>query len=223
MVPTIHSAGSTAVLASAWATLGWVLLWIGVGLATLLALFALLPVHLRAAGSVDDLRLAGQVRVRWAWGVISVRLRPDRGATLHLLGLRIWTFRRRDDAEPADEKPPRKRARGWLPWLAEHRHTGLRIGRRLVRTLRLQLALAGELGLGDPAATALLTRLLGELNRTSAAVRLQVEPNWLDERVQLDGEIRARIWLAHLGWVLAGALLRRETRQMIRTVPRAAR
>ena len=222
MQPLIHATAPGVVLASAWTTVGMVLLWIAAGLGTLLALLVLIPIHVRADGGVDDLSLTGQAHIRWAWGVLSVRMTPERGASVHLLGLRIWTLDRGEDDDD-EPRPKKKRARGWVQWLLQHRQTGLRFVKRMIRTLRLQMRLQGELGLGDPTATALLNRLLWQLNRMSPTVSVRVEPDWLNERVQLDGEVKARIWLAHMGLVLLGGLLHRETRQMIRTVPRAGR
>lgn len=225
MQPLIPATAGGLIFASAWTTVGLVLLWIAAGLGALLTLLLLIPIHVRANGGVDDVSLTGRAKLRWAWGVISVRMIPSPCATLHLVGLRIWTFRGKGSDHTPDDEPrtPRKRAKRWFQWLLRHRHTGLRLAKRMIRTLRLQMRLQGELGLGDPAATALLNQLLWQLNRMSPSVSVQVEPDWLDERVQLDGEVEARIWLAHMGLVLLGGLLHRETRQMIRTVPRAGR
>lgn len=214
---------ASAIFASVWITAAWVLLWIAVGLVSLGALLLGLPTHLRAAGGVEDSRLSGLVRARWAWGVVSVALSQGRGATLHLLGLRIWTFGPDKGERKAKREKETPRARGRLQWLLRHRQVGLRLLRRLLGTLRLQLRLQGELGLGDPADTALLHRLLLQLNGLSAALQVEVAPDWLDERVVLDGALRARIWPAHIGLVLLAALAKRETRQMIRTAPRAGR
>jgi hypothetical protein len=219
MSPMIHD----PLFASAATAVGMVLLWIVAVVGALLALGVLLPMHVRAAGSVDDLSLEGQARIRWAWGLVSVRLTQEQGVTLHLVGLRMWTFRRRGPKDTPDDEPKgrKKRTKESTQWLLRHRLTALQLLKRLIRTLRLQLQVRGTLGLDDPAATALVTRGLANLLGASEAVSWQVEPDWLDERVLLNGEFRARIWLAHLGLVLLGGLLHRETRQMIRTAPRA--
>lgn len=216
-------ASCPVVLASAASTAGVVLLWIVALLGSLLVILLLVPIHLRAEGGVDDESLDGRVRIQWAWGVLSVRVTPAGVATLHFFGLRFWTLRKRGPKDEADPAPKKERAKGQLRWFLKHRQTGLRFAKRLIRALRLQLQVRGELGLGDPASTALMNRLLWELNRTSPSVSFAVEPDWMEERVQLDGAIRARIWLAHIGLVLLGGLLNRETRQMLRTVPRAGR
>jgi len=224
MSPAMIPASSVpVVLASAWTTAGVVLLWIVAAVGGLITLFVLVPIHLRAEGGVHDQSLEGQVWVRWAWGVLTVGMTPDRTTTVHLLGWRIWTFHQggsKDKPDP-EPKPKKKKAKGWLQWLAQHRQTGLQFVRRLIHTLRLQLQVRGELGLGDPARTALLSRLLWELNRVSPALSINVEPDWMEEHIGLDGALRARVWLAHLGLVLLGGLLNHETRRMIRTVPRA--
>jgi len=216
----------SATLLSIGAVIGWVLLGI---LATLLGLALLLlslPFHLRAQGTLEADRADGEARLRWAWGVVSVRLRPA-GTTLHLLGLRIWTFRADRDRKPRDHKdrdeaseaPRPRRRKGWM-WA--HRHTLGRLLRRFWGALRLRLHVSGVIGLGDPAETASLFQVLALLERQGPAVQVHITPEWLDEELWLQGWARARIWGLHLLGIGGVALLRKDTRTLIRAA-RAAR
>jgi len=223
MQPLIPAAAPGLVLASAWTTGAMVLGWIAAGLGALVLLLLVIPIHVRAVGVVDDLHVAGRVRIRWAWGLISVHLRPKEGATLRVVGLKVWTFRGGGPKDEPEDEPKKNRAQGWLQWLRRHHQTILPLVKRLVRTLRLKIRLRGEVGLGDPAGTALVNRLVHEVSRAVPSVGLAVEPAWLEERIQLDGALQARIWLAHMGLVLVAGLAHRETRQMIRAVPRTGR
>lgn len=228
------------VTASALGTVGTVLLWtVAVILGLLLALallVVLLPFHARAVGTVEGLSARGEARISFGWVLLSVRLRPG-GASLYVLGLRLWTFRpsaeeageEDEEAQAAKEAEKRakaeekkkkrgKKKRPSIRALWRHRRTGWRLLRRLAATLRLRAEVRGVVGLGDPADTASLFQTLWILDGTLPGVRLDVTPDWLDERIELEGELRARLWLAHLGGVLLAALWKKDTRMLLRAV-----
>ncbi len=216
----------SATLLSIAAVIGWILLGI---LATLLGLALLLvglPFHLRAQGTLEADHADGEASLRWAWGLVSVRLRPA-GTTLHLLGLRIWTFRsdrdrKKRDRKKRDEASEASRPRGRKGWMWTHRRTLWRLLRRFLGALRLRLNVNGVIGLGDPAETASLFQGLALLERQGPAVQVHITPEWLDEELWLQGWARARIWGLHLLGLGLVALLRKDTRTLIRAA-RAAR
>ncbi len=233
------------------ASVAWVLLWLLLGLLGLalaaLLLAVSLPLHLQATGAVADDALRGALGARWAWGVLALRWASDRRAgrpTLHLLGLRIWTFRgrrapteedmakrkRKEKKEKKEKRRAKRRAsaarraerrrargarrdRGWV-W--RHRETLWDLLRRLARSLRLRLRIKGAVGTGDPADTAALWSLRSALPAGGEAVRLEVEPDWLDTRLELQGCAGARLWGLSLVALVLGALLRRDTWRMLR-------
>ena len=200
-----------------WSVLGTVMLWCGAIVAGLLLLLLLVPIQLRVRGDLRDATLSGQAEGRWGWGLVSVRIGADRTATLHLMGIRIYRLKPRDRRPPP--KPARARKRGGMKWLIQYRRVLWRLMARLAGTLRLQARITGELGLDDPAATALLVQLLWELNDRLERVTLEVHPDYLDETFSVAGEARALLWPLHVGLVLLGALLQRETREMLRAAP----
>ena len=204
------------------ATVGWVLLWILVGLLGMLFLLVALPFHLRAQGRVGEAGVDGEVRGSWAWYALYIKLSPA-GLRLYILGIRIWTFRlgdedkapdkKKKDPEPEDkEKKPRKK----MGWLWTHRQTLKRLMGKLVRSFRLRLRVQGVVGLGDPAETSMAQQLWSAADRISPAIDIDIEPEWLDEELELDGEFRARLWLLHLGLIALGSLFRKDTRMMLR-------
>lgn len=232
-----------AAFAGIAASVAWGLLWIllgvlGLALAVLL-LAVSLPLHLQASGAVAADALRGALGARWAWGLLALRWASDRRAgrpTLHLLGLRVWTFRwrraptekdaakRKQHQEKRHEKKrasaahraERRRARDNRGWIWRHRGTLWDLLRRLARSLRLRLRIQGTLGTGDPADTAALWSLGSALPAGGEAVRLEVEPDWLDTRLELQGCAGARLWGLSLVALALGALLRRDTWRMLR-------
>jgi hypothetical protein len=88
---------------------------------------------------------------------------------------------------------------------------------RLGRTLRLRLRVSGFVGTGDPADTALLFAQLRAL-RALPGVKLDLEPDWLEEELELDAEGSARISVGHLLVVAAALLWARENRLALRAM-----
>jgi hypothetical protein len=206
------------VLGSVLSTIGLVLLWTLAAVLAVLLVLLIVPIHVRAEGGIHGMSLSGKAAIRWGWGLVSVRMAPGSGFTLHVLGIRIWTFTGSDEPEPEKPEEPKKKGRKGpgLRWFLEYRRHAWKLLKRLLDTLRLRLRVTGELGLGDPADTALLAALLGELERSQELVELEVQPDWLDETIELDGDLGARIWPIHIGLILLGALLRKDTRRMMR-------
>lgn len=223
------------------------LLWLLCILGGLLLLFSLLPVHVSADGEANVVLIDGEAEARWAWGLVSLRLTPERGAWVHLLGrpvrrLRfgegIYTDEDGDDdgdakdgdakdgdedsdaeaPEQADEvhQPKSSGGRRGLGWALHHRRALLRVVKRLYRAMGVRARLEGALGLDDPTETALLWGVLMQVQAWLPGLELAVRPDFLEEQLDLRGTLRGRIWLAHLLLIMAGQLLRADTRQMLR-------
>ena len=173
-----------------------------------LAGLVLLPFHVEARGVVDDGDVDGRLQASWGWWLLALRL-DTTGLRLRLLGIPVWRMR---GGGSGDEESPRKRRRrekraerrrekrrgpGLLKvWM--HRE-GLRaLLRGAISTFPVRGHLYGTVGLGDPADTATLFGLLAPLEARSQAVDLDLEPDWLDETLDLDGALVLRVWIAHL-------------------------
>lgn len=196
---------------------GVVLVGLLVALSAVLALALVLlvvPLHLEVAGAADDERLEGRALARWGWWLVVLRADADRGVDLRLLGLRVWRLRRGAGRRSRDQKRGRKpkpearpekpkTAGGGLRGAWRNRHTALRLIRAVLRALPVRGWVAGRLGLSDPADTAVLFTLLDAAAERSRAIEIDVEPDWLDEALEIEGRIRARVWPAQvLGAVL---------------------
>ena len=205
------------------------LLWLLCVLGGLLLLSLLLPVHVNADGQANIVLIDGEAEARWAWGLLSLRLTPERGAWVHLLGRPVRRLRRGssstdqggddDEAKPQDEDTTRprsgggRRGRGWFLY---HRQALLRVVKRLYHAMGVRARLEGALGLDDPTDTAVVWGVLMQVQAWLPGLELAVRPDFMDEQLDLRGTLRGRIWLAHLLVIMAGQLLRADTRQMLR-------
>lgn len=113
-----------------------------------------------------------------------------------------------------------KSGRGFF-WALAHREGMKRAARRLLATLALRLEVRGQLGLGDPADTVIVERVVSTLGERLPGVRLAVAWEYIDEVLELDGEGRARIWPVHTLGVALLLLLDREVRALLRSPAKA--
>lgn len=196
-----------------------VLLAILLGLAALLLLLIWVPFQVRAAGALTFESVSGEALAQWGWGLVQVRLSSDQGLRLRVLGLAVRIRRRRRGASeeaPKDEaEKTRAHARRW-PRLEQPGRL-FRMAGRALGALHLRLCVDGVVGTGDPAQTAFLLPLLGQLERLPG-VKLDLEWDWLEERLELEAEGSARIWIAELLWTALTLILVRENRAVLRAL-----
>jgi hypothetical protein len=196
--------------------------WLALGLLGLALLLVLVPVHARARGRVrlegdGEDRLEGAFRVAWGGGLLAFTGSLEEGLWFRVLGLRLKRLRPSKDEPPGrEERAPREKRRGGRggSWLWRHRAALLRAGRRLLRTLHLEGRLWGVLGTDDPADLALVHGLLGALSAGGLATA--VECDYLEARLDLEGELRLRAWPAETLVIALGLLLRPELRTALR-------
>ena len=199
-----------------------VLLAILLGLAALLLLLIWVPFQVRAAGALTFESVSGEALAQWGWGLVQVRLsssEPGRGLQLRALGMAVRIRRRRRGASeeaPKDEaEKTRAHARRW-PRLEQPGRL-FRMAGRALGALHLRLCVDGVVGTGDPAQTAVLLPLLEQLTRLPG-VKLDLEWDWLEERLELEAEGSARIWIAELLWTALTLILVRENRAVLRAL-----
>jgi hypothetical protein len=186
--------------------IGQLLLGLLAALAVLLALVVLVPFHARARGALHGESAAGAAEVRWGPGLLALRLSSADGLTVRLLGIplprfgsrpgrRRWRGRRRGrrERERGMREASRARKRPRAAALLRHRGALLRMAVRLARPLRLRVRIAGTVGTGDPADVALLAAI-ARAARDLPGLELDLEWDWVDEALELDGELSARIW-----------------------------
>jgi hypothetical protein len=134
----------------------------------------------------------GQVRIRWLFGLVRLRLRmPDRGRAKRskAAAQQAGGTRRKD-------KTGRGRDRA-LAAMRQHefRRHAMRFAADLLRAAHLsELALRVRLGLGDPADTGRLWALLGPLNALAQGLRhadVRIEPEFIDPVLEFDARGRS--------------------------------
>src|SRR5574341_257132 len=208
-----------------WADMS-VVLAILYALLGLVLLLVLVPFRARASGSVQVGVPAGAARVDWGLWLLAVEVDSNRRLTLRLLELPVARFTLRAAREPGKERRPRKAkperkgkaGAGGLQRLraaVAEREPFQGMAARLARALHLRLRASGRVGIGDPADTAALWALLAAL-RALPFVELAIELEWVEEALELELELSARIWLAELLVVAALLLLARSNRRALR-------
>lgn len=232
--PAHGAAAAPAVEASARGgrMIAQVLIGLVAAVAALVALVVLVPFHLRAEGALRDGSAAAAAEVGWGPGLLGLRLDSASGLTVRLLGLPLPRLR---PLRPGRQRPGRRRARrekkererrrrpargggrGRLDRLLRHRGELLRMALRLARPLRLRGKIRGRVGTGDPADVALLAALARAAGG-APGVELDLAWDWLDEVLDLDGELSARLWIVHLLGVALPLLVRRESRAALSAV-----
>jgi hypothetical protein len=197
------------------------ILWAFLGLVLLLAL---LPFRAFAAGSVHDGEPAGALRIDWGPWLLALELHSSRRVVVRLLGVPVARFamgaRKPGKREPRARKaaPEGKRKGDAIRRLRAgfaEREAFQRMAARLVRALHLRLRAAGRVGIGDPADTAALAALLAALE-TLPGVELAIDLDWVEEELELELELAARLWIVELLAVAALLLLDRAHRRALR-------
>lgn len=201
-----------------------VLVWLLIIVGTLLLLVVLMPLGLRASGAVGmdaPWGVTGELNVRWAWGLLGVRVARGEGAQLLLLGFGVARVRGAASEEKREKKKEKKRARKerkkgrrrkrGVRWALGNR----RLFARLLRGLHLRGALRGTIGLGDPADTADVALLVRPVVEWLPWVEARLDWDYVDEVLDLEGTIQARIWPAELVAVFVTALVRGRSRRAL--------
>lgn len=193
----------------------------------LVLLVVLLPFRARAAGSVHDGAPAGEARVDWGLGLLSGSVDARRRVALRVAGIPVARFDLRTRGERGKKDRRRRRPRGER---REEKRAGtparLRAAlaegeafrgtaARLARALHLRARARGRVGTGDPADTAALGALVTALG-TMPGVELAIGLEWIEEALDLDLELAARIWIAELLVAAAPLLLVRRRRRALR-------
>jgi hypothetical protein len=194
-----------------------VLIVVGLLLAAVVVVVAaavLIPIHVRAAGTVRDDELSGELWARWGWGLVGLRLGWERGAELELLGRRVRGLGRAEKTEKKSKKKKKKAKK--RQWRALDPRVVARMLRRVLAGLHARLSAEGCVGLGDPADTAVLFEVLRWAQPPWDGIRLQVEPDYLEAVVELDAALSARVWPAEFGIIFLGFLIDPQTRRVLR-------
>lgn len=210
-----------------WMLVVGLLIVLGAVLALALVLLVV-PLHFEAGGAVDEDRMEGRALARWGWWLVVFRADAARGVDLRVLGLPVWRLRpgrrkaKRDEpARRATAAKREKRRGGGARSAWANRHALLRLAATVLRALPLRGWVVGRMGLSDPADTAALFTLVDAAAGRSRAIDIDIEPDWLDEALEIEGQVRLRVWpaqvLAAVLWLLVrDGVTRRGTWAMLR-------
>ena len=201
-----------------------ILLWIGIGLGSILGLLLFVPLHLRAEGRIEGLSGSGRVRARWGWFVLIFDLASGSGARLRLFGLTLSRFKGRAQPSRAsgqkkkkkEKKKEKKKPGGGFGHFWRKRKTLLRLALRILATLHPRGRLQGVVGLDDPADTAWLDLALWQLRGRWQTFEVDVSCDFTDEALELDGEFKAWIWPIQVLFVGLLLMLNKRNRRALR-------
>lgn len=211
----------------------WIVLAIPAAVLGLVVLLVLVPFRARASASVHEGAPAGRARVDWALGLLSVEIDARRRGALRVAEIPVARFalgaasgrtkkdrRRRRPREGKREREAEreKKKAGALARLRAvlgERAAFQGMAARLARALHLKVRASGRVGTGDPADTAALGALAAALG-TLPGVELALGLEWVEEALEGDLELAARIWIAELLVVAALLLLARRHRRALR-------
>lgn len=194
------------------------------------------PFRVRAAGVLGDEAVHGAAAGSWLFGLIGFYAATHQGVFLLLFGRPVHRFEPDDEEKKAEKKAkkkakkdekrrkkkekkkkkPQKTTGDRIQWLLSHERTLGRLGLRSLATFRLRLRIEGTVGLGDPADTAALMMALRAIERRSPAAWIDVQPDYLDETIDLEGEVSARLWILAILGVAVRSLFEVRTWKMLR-------
>ncbi len=208
-----------------------IVLWLLAIVAGLLLLLFVVPFTLGARGWVSGLSAAGDAAFRWGFGFLTLRISSEQGIEVRLFGLRVYRTtvaamagkekdKEKDKEKESEKKRPKEKG-GKKPGKGFRLTYVRRLVSMVVRVLksvRLKGWVAGVIGIGDPAETAAVAAVLDQLNGRRGGFTMEVTPDWLDERVDLQGDVRLCFWLPRTALVCIWILLDRENRRVLRSI-----
>ncbi len=218
----------------------WIPVWIVLGLLGLALLLLLVPTWIRASGSVNGLEADGEMTAGWGYFVVRVRASVEGGLVMRLLGIpvyrRTWAqLAKSKGASEVQEKanPKKKAPKADAPSSGAKSAPGpglrglFRVARvlwnaalRLLRTLHFSGWVRGQFGLDDPADTAQVALFLGAVRRIAPSANVQVTPNWMEEVLELEGEVSLVFWPIQTALVAGLIFINREFRTTMSAITR---
>jgi hypothetical protein len=218
-----------------------IFLWLLAIVAGLLLVLFVVPFSAGLRGWVNGLSGEGQLEVRWGFGFLSVQAALPGGFALRLLGLPIVrrTFaqmapkpkseeeRAREAQKKADKKAVQKvqkkgkkkaRKQAGKGFKLAYARPLLALAVRVLKSVRLRGWVAGMVGVGDPAETAAIAALLNQLNRADGRFTMDVTPDWIDEMLDIQGDVRLCFWLPRTVFVVMLIIVDRKARRLLRAM-----
>jgi len=186
-----------------------VLVVLGAVVGSLLVLVLVAPISVSARGEIDAEAFHASyiARVRWALGLVGLDLASGARPTLRVLGVPVARIsERREGSSPRRQKDKGKDAKAQddtpsgpgLVWLFRQRRELWRLVLRLVSTLHLRGRVSGAVGMPEPDDTVWLALALNQLDQRLPAGTLDVDVDYSDAVMDLEGRLTSWAVPAHV-------------------------
>lgn len=197
--------------------------WIGFGIAILLLGLLVIPIGISVIGSINDREgLDYLLSIKWAFGVLTLRAITARPIEIYLLGIYLGRIPLKIKKDPSDIKAEKKKASSW-DWLQWTRGNFTNINyilSRFARAGKLQGHIFGEIGLVEPADTAMIDHLTRLVWIDGRRFSLNIMTVYEYETINIKAQIRSTLVIGYLGLVALGLILDKRIREMLRGVPK---
>ena len=190
--------------------------WLAMGA---IVIVVCVPVVVRAAGRVGtDSR--GRVRVVWPAGVVTMDYRtPGDVIEVYVGPWRVYRGRETPAKPRTPKRRPGKPARadraGRAGRVLAHWAALVRVFRRVWGSLQIRARARCVVGLPNPADTAMAAGVLCAV-QGMLVLPVEVAADFDTQRFHVEGRLRARAWLAELGWIGVSEVLSTDMRTLIR-------
>ncbi len=210
-----------------------IVLWLLAITGGLIVLLLVVPFEIGGKGWLNGLAGGGEAGFVWGFGFLSMRVASEGDVELRIVGLRVYSTtvaelrERQESPEKAEKKAAKKAKKAARRDAKKQRKGGFRLSHvrpllgvvvRVLKSVRLRGWIAGMVGTGDPAETAAVAALLEQLNGQGGEFELMISPNWVDEVLDVQGDVRLGFWLPRMAQVAILILLDRESRTVLRSI-----
>jgi hypothetical protein len=176
----------------------------------------IVPWRIRLNGWVDDQKgVDYTASLDWGLGAIQVVNTMNQKWALHLFGAPVAYFSelpKFKKKKKKDKKPPRAIA----GVIKRHRQTIIHILGRMTRAAFIKGHLVGNIGLSDPADTALIALFLHLIKQPSERFNLRLTCVYDEDVVHIHANLQATLIIGYLLLTAGMLLIERPTRMMLR-------
>jgi len=201
--------------------------WIGIAIALFIFGLLIIPIRISGVGGINDQKgIDYQLNLNWAFGVLSVRAVTGRPMGIYLLGICLGRMPlKTEKRKKTDSTAVKTKASpwSWLRWMRWNFTDINHILSRFAHAGMLHGYLYAEIGLAEPADTAMLGQLARLIRIDGRRFRLLITTVYEYETINIRAQIRSTIIIAYLGMVVLGLFLQKRIRLMLRGVPKSVK
>jgi len=201
--------------------------WIGITIALFLLGLLVIPIRVFGVGLVHDQKgIDYQLIINWAFGVLSVRAVTGRPIEIYFLGICLGRMPlKTEKMKKTDGTAEKKKVSpwAWLQWTRGNFTNINHIISRFAHAGKLQGYLYAEIGLAEPADTAMIGQLARLIRIEGRRFNLLTTTVYAYETINIRAQVRSTLIIAYLGWVVLGLFLEKRIRLMLRGVPKSVK